>query len=119
MRLSVEVSGSLTISGNEGLLTHMMDNLLQNAVLHGKTGSVIHVSCSEKGVVVENEITNGLSDEELGKLTEPFEKRADRSRTGGHGLGLAIVDRIAAMHGMKLSLEIEDGLFCASVSVAE
>ena len=115
----MEVSGSLTISGNEGLLTHMMDNLLQNAVLHGKTGSTILVSCSEKGVVVENEITNELSDEELGKLTEPFEKRADRSRTGGHGLGLAIVDRIAVMHGMKLSLEIEDVVFCASISVAE
>ena len=50
--------------------------------------------------------------EELDKITQPF-YMIDRSRakkTGGIGLGLALAEEIARLHGAHLAFESEPGV---------
>ena len=92
---------------------------------HKKTsnGKVIHAECekvSEKykwGIPCDFTITvfepnvEGMTDEQLARITEPF-YRTDKSRNrleGGTGLGLALCARIAEAHGADLRFESKIG----------
>ena len=41
----------------------------------------------------------GVPEEELAQLFRPFFRGSDGVRAGGHGLGLAIVDRVVRVYG--------------------
>ncbi|MBQ7121420.1 MAG: HAMP domain-containing histidine kinase [Clostridia bacterium] len=87
------------------LISRMLENLLSNAVKYGKENGYINVSLKETdgGITLcvrDNGI--GIAKEDIPKIWGRF-YRADSSRSGseGFGLGLALVDRIAALHGAK------------------
>ncbi|MES9947208.1 MAG: PAS domain S-box protein [Candidatus Thiodiazotropha sp.] len=72
----------------------------------GETGSAVQVSICDNG--------DGLPDEELERLFEPFYT----TRTKGTGLGLAIVKQIADQHHGKVALGSRgEGGVCATVSL--
>ena len=91
----------------------MVDNVIDNAVLHNQPGGLITVSCeTDRGtarLVIES--AGPLLDQAaVAQLTEPF-KRLGAERTGsqnGHGLGLSIVAAIAAAHGGELRLHARE-----------
>lgn len=93
--------------GKLSILKRAIDNLIDNAVVHGHAVGVrIEESSNELRVVVEDD-GPGIPSAELAHVTEPF-VRLDASRghdTGGVGLGLAIVRDAAAYHGGRLVLE--------------
>ncbi|HTJ93720.1 MAG TPA: ATP-binding protein, partial [Pararobbsia sp.] len=89
----------------------MVMNLMQNAVLYGRTGLSArtwvegHEACLAIG-----DRGKGLSPDELERLKEPFKRGSNaRENPGGTGLGLAIVDRIARLHGGTFELRPRDG----------
>lgn len=103
--------GPLILSDRD-LLAHAISNLLENAAHHGSAGSTI-VCESEVDPdgrfrwSVDNE-TEGLSEEDLAHLTEPFWQK-DAARSDGHsGLGLALVSSIANALDMTLDLELTE-----------
>ena len=68
------------------------------------------VSAKERDLSVSDDGC-GIPQEIIDKVTQPF-FRADksRSRRGGHaGLGLALADRIAQLHGARLLIESREG----------
>jgi len=90
-------------------LQRAISNLLTNAVRHAKNTITISIESSKK-----NEISihidddgNGIALEDRLTLFSPF-VRADKSRsrkTGGFGLGLAIVQKIINWHEGKVVIE--------------
>jgi two-component system phosphate regulon sensor histidine kinase PhoR len=50
----------------------------------------------------------GIPQNEIGKITDDF-YMVDRSRSGGSGLGLALVKRIAQAHNARLNFDSEVG----------
>ena len=84
-----------------------MNNLLSNALKYTPEGKNVYVSVkkstNEVSVLIRDEGI-GISQADLKKITTKF-FRADQSRnseTGGHGLGLAIVDKLLSKNGHKL-----------------
>lgn len=92
----------------------MLVNLVENALRYGG-GQIelrvwqevldglpsMHISVADRG--------RGLDEDELESIFHPF-KRGELARSGqGAGLGLAIVQRIAALHDGKVSLANREG----------
>ena len=90
------------------LVVQAVSNLLANAVRHSGTDDItlsLEVSDREARIVVEDHGV-GIPPEHAARVFERFH-RVDPSRTaatGGAGLGLAIVRRIARLHGGDVSL---------------
>ena len=105
-----ELAGNVdegTVDGWEGGLRLIVDNLLDNAALHGRGegGSVtVGLERDEGRLVVRVEDDGpGIEGGERERLLEPFARGRD-ARPDGTGLGLAIVAQQAALHGGELRL---------------
>lgn len=107
------------VIGQPDLLVLLISNLLQNAIAHGRPGGAITVHCDGTGLVVRNP-AEGLVPGPLTHATEAF-WRAERARSDSRhaGLGLAIVARIATLHGLALSVTVDtEHQFVVRVTVA-
>ncbi len=88
-----------------GVLINLVDNGCSAGAKH------IAVSASGRALSVSDDGC-GIPQAILDKVTQPF-FRADkaRSRKGGHaGLGLALVQRVAELHGARLTIESREGI---------
>lgn len=111
----IDVEGHLMLEGDTVLLRQMMDNLIRNALVHGDAG-VIAIELSEKSITIENNYSGPLTQKDVPRLLEAFEKDDSRKQTGGHGLGLSIANQIVSLHGGILSVHIGDEVFCVRVN---
>ncbi|WP_405069358.1 HAMP domain-containing histidine kinase [Kribbella sp. NBC_01510] len=86
------------VEGNEVLLHQVVVNLVQNGIRHG--GGSVAITVAPGRLVVRN-TGSVLHPARIRTFTEPFAK----ARYGaGHGLGLALVDRIVETHHGSLDL---------------
>ena len=89
-----------------GGLRLILDNLLDNAALHGRGGGEVHVALArEEGALVlrVEDDGPGIPAAERERVLEPF-ARGEAATAPGTGLGLAIVAQQAALHGGALRL---------------
>jgi signal transduction histidine kinase len=92
------------------LLRRALDNLLDNAAKYSDQASPMELSALGRGAFLDIEVRDrgiGIEAADLPRLFTPF-FRTDRSRargTGGVGLGLALVKRIAEAHGGSVEVE--------------
>lgn len=109
----------LSILGDRSLLAQLVSNLLDNAIKFCDPGNTIVLSVYEGGPRHILEISDngpGVPDDIRADLFERF-TRAERDRDkAGHGLGLALVQAIAARHGAKLDLPRRDKGFAIAVA---
>ncbi|MBU2536609.1 MAG: ATP-binding protein [Chloroflexi bacterium] len=101
--------------GDHDLLKQMVLNVVDNAVkFTPKEGSVeISLSDEEEWAVIKvSDTGQGIPQEHLTHITEPFYKvhTTRRSGSGGAGLGLAIVKQVIDLHGGKLDIQSQVGL---------
>jgi signal transduction histidine kinase len=93
------------VRGDRVLLTHLVTNLVQNAVRYNHAGGTVEVRAGPSGLDVHNtgpEVPTDLIEE----LLEPFTRGPDvrASHREGLGLGLSIVRSITRAHGGTLTV---------------
>lgn len=114
--VALEVGGEprLEASLDRALFQRALGNLLANALAHTPRGGHIRLTVTADPDEVRVEVRDdgrGIAPEHLPHVFERF-YRADASRTsasGGLGLGLAIVQSIATLHGGRVEFESELG----------
>ena len=85
-----------------------VDNVVRNALLHGGDGPIrVSVSADAGGVMIEvRDHGPGVPPRDLERIFEPFYRVAtDGPRAEGHGVGLALAQRAAALHGGSVTAE--------------
>ncbi|MGV9325878.1 sensor histidine kinase [Streptosporangium sandarakinum] len=109
--------------GSPVLLSRVVDNLIDNAVIHNRRGGWIRVAATTAGSSARLVVETGgavLDQEHVARLTEPF-RRLAADRTGseaGSGLGLSIVAAVVGAHGGHLELRARpEGGLRVAVSV--
>ncbi|NGY05884.1 sensor histidine kinase [Solimonas terrae] len=98
--LQLEAPATLEAVGDARLLARALDNLLGNAIKFG-AGAAIVVSVRKRGTQAELDVRDhgpGVPEPDLPKLFRPFYRGSNAARTGGYGLGLAIVERVMRAH---------------------
>ena len=108
--LRVRAEGALPlVSVDVGLAERAVANLVENALRHTPPGGSVDVEVTRAdggGVeVAVRDTGEGIAPDLLPRVFDRF-VRADASRSGGGaGLGLAIVERIARLHGGAVRVE--------------
>ncbi len=91
------------VLADEDLLRHALLNLILNALRASKPGQAVRVDAERSGTVLSLRVSDagcGIAPEDLPRVTEPYFTRF----AGGSGLGLPIVEQIAASHGWRLRI---------------
>jgi len=111
-QLVSRISPGLTLSGDRRLLQQMLTNLLDNAAQHTPQGTMVHLDLESTHDCIRLAVTDdgpGVSEKEAPELFNRF-ARVDPSRsTPGHGLGLAMVAAIVAVHSGRATIAPRPG----------
>ena len=104
--VELEAPEPVAVRGEPGSLERALDNLLENARVHGPTDGIVSLNVERNGGIVRVTVADegdGLRVEEKNLAFQRFWRRnADRA---GSGLGLAIVRAIAERHGGRAYAE--------------
>ena len=106
---------SVTVMGDNDLITQVIYNLLENAAKFAHKGSTLYLGlgiASGKAIVTVRNEGETIPAEELPLLFERFHK-SDKSRSAdkdGVGLGLYIVKTILTQHKEHIAVSSEDGV---------
>ena len=92
----------------------LVTNLIDNAVRHNIPGGQVQVATAAgRAGAVLSVASSGpvIPAADVDRLFQPFQRLGPRParRDGGHGLGLAIVQAIAAAHGATITAEPRPG----------
>ncbi|HXW39143.1 MAG TPA: HAMP domain-containing sensor histidine kinase [Acidimicrobiales bacterium] len=102
-RMTVQSDEAVWVSGDRSRLRQVVDNLVVNAQRHTPPGAAVDVAVRAQGstaVLTVHDNGPGIDPSDVNRIFEPF-FRSDPSRSrrsGGAGLGLAIVAAIVAAH---------------------
>jgi signal transduction histidine kinase len=100
----------VSVNGSDTLLARMVENVIENAVLHNQPAGFINLACTVEQDVAQVVVQSGgavLDERTVARLAQPFRRAGtDRTRSKpGFGLGLSIVAAVAAAHGGTLELD--------------
>jgi signal transduction histidine kinase len=108
VRLVVETSAPLSVSGDRDRLTQVITNLLGNALGHTPSGGAVTLRSGQDGAVAWVEVADtgtGVPVDELERIFDRFYRGVDvspvtgRSARAGRGIGLTIARSLARAHG--------------------
>jgi signal transduction histidine kinase len=109
----VEIGAELdaaSVTGDAALVERLVANLVENAIHHNEPGGWVQVRTSQNGGGAVLRVSNNgrvVPADEAASLIEPFRRRGgERTRhANGVGLGLSIVQAIAAAHDAALRVK--------------
>jgi two-component system, OmpR family, sensor kinase len=112
IELRLSVCEPARVFGSAPLLERAMDNLLVNAIKFGPAGGVVELALRAGDGAAEVTVSDrgpGVPSAELDALFRPFFRGSNAPRAEGHGLGLAIAQRVAKIHGGEINARNRDG----------
>ncbi len=115
IRFTLDINGEFLVAANTNDLHSALENIVRNAIRYTEPEKTINISLKH---LVDNENKStyqllvkdngpGIPEEDLPYIFEPF-YRVDPARnrkTGGYGIGLAIVKRVIAAHGGNVTAQ--------------
>ncbi|MBQ5961954.1 ATP-binding protein [Massilia sp. ZL223] len=104
--IGLEALQDCHVLGEPAQLRRMLQNLIDNASVHGAAGGDIQVTLARRGQAAVLTVSNDgvpIPEAEIAKLFTPY-YRVQGAPAGGFGLGLAIVKEIVDQHGGQVRI---------------
>ncbi|MDD5341817.1 MAG: ATP-binding protein [Patescibacteria group bacterium] len=104
----VNISDDYALTADPSLLTRVFTNLLDNAIRYSQAKNITIAATKEQITIADDGV--GIPEQHLQDIFERFfrlEKSRNR-KTGGLGLGLAIIREIIESHGWKIHARIPE-----------
>lgn len=110
-RVQFDLDETIRVSVDEGLMTRLLQNLIENGIKYGRENGHIWITVERTRKEVLLRVRDdgiGIAKEQQDKIWKRF-YQVDASRTGNHGagLGLSMVQKIAEIHGGYMQVESE------------
>lgn len=112
LRVKVKVSGSQQVRADKHLVSAVLGQLLGNALkFSAPNGEVeVQLEAAEGGLrIAVSDHGIGIPPAEMSRVGEPFFRASNVGGRGGIGLGICIVQGIAALHSGALGLDARAG----------
>lgn len=112
-------SAPVTIAGDRALLESALRNLIDNAIKYSppETEIAVRLTAGRENVIEVADRGRGLSGQRQAVLSRRFTRGGNAGDVVGSGLGLTIVEEVAAIHDGRFELsEREGGGTCARLS---
>ena len=122
---TLESAEEIKVRGDETRLEELFLNLLDNAIKYTPASGKITLSLTKQGQTAEISVQDsgpGIPPEHLPHLFERFYRVNPGGAEGGHGLGLAICQRIVELHHGQIKVESklgEGSRFTVTLPLAE
>ena len=100
--------GPVWITANATMVSRAIRNLADNAIRHTPKGTSVELEVTTEGVVRVSDSGPGVPEANRAFVFRRF-WRARRDNSDGAGLGLAIVSRIAEIHGAEVTIADNEG----------
>lgn len=110
--LEGEIVPGVTLRADPDLMTHVLTNLISNALKFTRPGGSIRVELKRTDGGAECSVEDsgvGIPPEGLAHIFQPFERVKNPLRATGVGLGLAISKSIMDMHGGRIGAQSQLG----------
>lgn len=111
--LEKDIEAGIEADFNAELVSRLVHNLLQNAYKYGREGGHVWLSLKSSADTALLSVRDdgiGIAESELPHVWQRFwQADPSRSEDGGSGLGLAMVEEIARLHGGAVRVESELG----------
>jgi signal transduction histidine kinase len=112
--LTLTADQPAVFDGDSEMITQMIANLVENAIMHAGPGTVVRVLCGKVAGTIQLAVIDngpGVPVAERERLFDRFHRLESSRSTPGNGLGLALVAAVARLHGADASLhDAEPGL---------
>lgn len=106
--LQISGEGPAAVQGSGMLLERALDNVIANAIKFSPPNGIVHVDVATHRQQIEVRVRDhgpGVPPEELELLFRPFFRGTNAVQASGHGLGLAIVQRVMQAHGGEVAAQ--------------
>lgn len=111
--LELHIEPGIEAKFNAELISRLVHNLLQNAYKYGREGGHVWLNLKRSADAVRLSVRDdgiGIAESDLPHVWQRFwQADPSRSEDGGTGLGLAMVEEIARLHGGCVHVESEPG----------
>lgn len=101
-RVALSGQAIVTIHGAPDLLWSALENVIRNAIKHSSEGGVIEIGVTADADRVQVSVCDrgpGVAQADLASIFQPFfRSNATSNNVDGHGLGLAIAQRVVDAH---------------------
>ena len=107
----VELEG-IKYYGNEGLMRHVWDNLISNAIKFSPEGGQVKLGLTKSEGIITFTVEDrgpGIPDEAKKRIFDKFYQHDNSREQQGHGLGLPLAKRIITLCGGKIEVTDRDG----------
>ncbi len=112
IQVQTQADTSHRVQGDAALLARAIGNVLGNAIKFSPEQSEIHLAVQASSGSLQLRVSDqgpGVPAAQLAQLFQPFYRGDNAARAEGHGLGLAIAQRIVQAHGGSISAHNREG----------
>jgi signal transduction histidine kinase len=106
--LAIDAARPVPLRGDEDLIREAISNLVDNAIKFTPAGGSVCVEAriaDRRPFLRVSDTGPGVPAHERARIFERFFRGERSGKSPGHGLGLSIAEKIATLHGLKLTVE--------------